>query len=160
MNFKRIAIGRDAEEGKHEFLIRRELKIIKIDGEALSGKQGSLFFTATPSSKTPVHFLCFLGLHAHFFPLTHCIDYLWCSSSSTTLWGQGLLSRPHPPSATLLHLQLPELCLRHSRLSIKNYWMNECCNFKPKLCFSLSVLHLFLSPPFPASFQQLHIRMC
>lgn len=135
MNFKTIAIGRDAEEGKHEFLMRREIKIIKIDGEALNGKRGSLFFTATLSSKTPVHFRCF-------FLLTHCRACLG-SSSSTILWEEGLLFWLQPPSATLLHLQLPELCLGHSRLSIKICWINESCDFKPKLLVCLSFI------PFP-----------
>ena len=53
MSFKRIAIEREAEEGKHEFLIWREIKLIKIDGEALNGKHSSLFFRASLSSKTP-----------------------------------------------------------------------------------------------------------
>lgn len=48
MSFKRIAIGREAEEGKHAFLIRRKIKIIKVEGEALNGKNGCLFFIATP----------------------------------------------------------------------------------------------------------------
>lgn len=122
-DFKRVAIGMDAEEGKHEFLKRRETKIIKIDDEVLNGKQGSLFFTATASSKT----LCPLSvLHSsphHFFHPAHRIASIG-SSSSTTLWGKGLLFWLHPPSATLLHLQLPDLCLIHSRLSRKICWMN------------------------------------
>ena len=65
MSFKRIAIEREAEEGKHGFLIWREIKIIKIDGEALNGERSSLFFTASLSPKTPlIHLLCMVALPA------------------------------------------------------------------------------------------------
>ena len=84
MNFKRIAIGMDAEGGKHEFLMRREIKIIKIDDEVLNGKLGSLFFTATASSKTPCPLPLLRSSPCHFFHLTHRIACTG-SSSSTTL---------------------------------------------------------------------------
>lgn len=53
MSFKRIDIGREAEEGKHAFLMRRKIKIIKVEGEALYEKHGGVFFIVNPSSKTP-----------------------------------------------------------------------------------------------------------
>lgn len=76
MSFKRTAIGRDAEEGKHEFFTRREIKVIKIDGETLNGKHGSLFFTTNPSSKSPCPSSQLYTSPYHFFHPTHCITYL------------------------------------------------------------------------------------
>lgn len=52
MSFKRIAIGREAEEGKHAFLMRRKIKIIKIEGEAVYEKLGGVFFILNPPSTT------------------------------------------------------------------------------------------------------------
>lgn len=52
MSFKRIAIGSKTEEGKHAFLMRRKIKIKKIEGEALYEKFGGVFFIANPSSRT------------------------------------------------------------------------------------------------------------
>lgn len=117
---KKIAIGRDAEEGKHEFFIRREIKIIKIDGEALNGKHGSLFFTATPSSKTPCPPSLLHSSSCDIFPLTRCIAYLWSSSSITLInFIRTEITFLLPPiSANLFYLQLPEQCLRYSRLII------------------------------------------
>lgn len=76
MRFESIAIGREAEEGKHEFLIRRKIEIIKMGGESLNGKCGGLFFTAVPSSEPPHPPSLFPGSLCHFFHLAHCIACL------------------------------------------------------------------------------------
>lgn len=149
MSFKRIAIGREAEEGKHAFLIRKKIIIIKIEGKALNGKHGGLFFIATLSSSTPYPPSLLHRSPCH-SSLTHYIDIFGLAFPLCywTSWVQEF-SVPLPP-ATLLDPQLAEWCLTYSGLSIKRYWVTERMN-GVTLNQKLVSVCLSFTPSFPPS---------